>query len=196
MQIRRCAWCKGRVRWDDRLRNDIQINAADAAPHQIQFIIELWGTMPEGTVQGGCCRKCHAKLLGEPEPLPIRYGPDNPQPDGIVGDDKNCSAAFPVCGICRLALYEGDGTTPIRLYPEDLDLPDGVWQNVQTLLAAGKKPEAHTICKAYDVPIPGAPQGCPECLAKYKPRVLARLHAAGQFLEVTDPRRMGRGLLL
>lgn len=197
--MRRCAWCKGRVRWDDPMPNAIQVNAEDALPHQIKFIVGLWGEVKAGTMQGGACRKCHAKLTGQPEPSPVLYGSDNQAPERVIGlrADGRCDGdAYPVCGICRQALYEGDGLLPIRIQAEDLDLPSDVLYRVRERLAQGDKKGARAFCAMYGAPMPGAPQACPECLAKYKPRVLSRLHEAGLFLGVTSPEHMSRGMLL
>lgn len=197
--MRRCAWCNGRVRWDDPMPNAVQVNAETALPHQTEFIVGLWGEVKQGTMQGGACRQCYARLTGQPEPPPIRYGPDNCPPDGVVGlqADGRCDAdTHPVCGICRLALYEGDGLLPIRLYPHDLDLPADDCKHLETLLAAGDKAGARAVCEMHGVPMPGVPQACPECHAIYRPRVLRRLQAQGLAPANMTPNRMGRSLLL
>src|SRR3990167_5448395 len=118
--IRHCAWCKKPPRWDDRFCS-VQVNAEDAKPETLEYIVGLWGEVKTGTMQGGTCRKCAAALTGQPPPEPILYGPDNPGKEGVEGQvaDGRCSGdAFPVCGVCRQALYEGDGTVPILLKPE------------------------------------------------------------------------------
>lgn len=196
MASRRCAWCHKPPRWDDPLCS-VQVNAADAAPPVLEFIVGLWGEVKQGTMQGGTCRSCAAKLTGQPMPSPILYGPDNRPPEGILGSDYAASDRFPVCGICRQALHEGETTTPIRLQPDDLDLPDDARQRLKDFLANGDKPGARSVCELHGVPMPGAPQGCPECLAKYKPQVLARLQREGHAwaLDMT-PERMSRGAML
>lgn len=187
--------------------NDVQVNAADAAPYQTEFIVGLWGEVKQGTMQGGACRECHARLTGAAslsgavEPLipiarPVRYGPHNPAPSGIIGEDDNCNARFPICGICRQALYEGDGTIPIRLYPDDLELPSDVCSNLKGFLAAGDKQGALYICEMHDVPMPGVPSACPECVALYKPRILSRLKAQNLVPQEMTESRMSRAMLL
>lgn len=77
---------------------------------------------------------------------------------------------LPICGCCREALFENERCRPARVQPEDID--DG------------------------DPTESGLYQMCPRCLAKYAPRIAARLIGLGLFPAGTRPEALPRDALM
>ena len=100
------------------------------------------------------CPDCIAKVHGLEAPAPNRYPPGCRMPRHPGQANSATPGDLPICGLCRVALPWGQQRGDhVRLPAEVLDESD---------LAAGITPG-----DAYEL--------CGECLARYKPRVVARL---------------------
>lgn len=96
--IEHCGHCRRPLRWDES-------NSSVYIPYA-----------------GSClaCPTCYAAAVGQPPPEPRTYPPGSNLPKTPGGGD------YPVCGLCRRALFGTDGgqTKPLRLRPEMPEVQD------------------------------------------------------------------------
>lgn len=140
--MRTCGKCRRPLRHDE---------------HLSACAIEGWGN-------GLVCEACRAQAQGLEPPAPRRYPAGAPVPR-LAGSD----ADMPVCGLCRVALVEGQRCQPMRLRPEFVRPEDGVE------------------CGGY--------AACPACVERWRPRILHYLIGRGLLPPAASVRQVTGGLL-
>src|SRR5262245_57133233 len=105
------------------------------------------------------CPACCCRSFGYPPPEVRTYpwGPDHPPP----------APGVEVCGLCRLALWQGERGQAIRLEAEDTTEHE-----------------------------PGAYLACSECIARHRPAVHARLVRLGILNPAVPVETLGGKMLL
>jgi len=95
---------------------------------------------------GNClaCPACVARVYGLEPPLPRTYPVGERLPRGVVGDGD-----LPICGLCRLALYEDDSPQGLRLASEDVS--DTLWAAYLEATAEARQAHAAVVKRSREV---------------------------------------------
>ncbi len=124
--VRYCGACHLPPRTDDRLQL-VQWTEEEGGPTMTAYV----------------CRDCEYRLRGQEAPPPERYPAGGWTPkreDGVTH--------VLICGVCRLALRDGDQGQAIRLHPDDIG-------------SLGIKPGCYSACR--------------ECVDYFRPHIHWRL---------------------
>lgn len=168
-----CGLCRRAARWDESLVG-VQVNPSPEQP-SYEILVSAFGVEQcQGTVGMRACSSCAAKLNGLPPPEPRRWPHGKSVP--TIGEGMR-QRDIDICGICRLALRQDDQQTSLRLWEED----------VAEVGPYGPLPAQVE---------PGGYRVCSDCLAKYRPRIAARLRRLGLLAEHAPDSAVGGDLLL
>lgn len=128
--MRVCGACRGPLRHDESL-STCWLSSPAGGPGYYQ-----------------ACPRCCAAEDGREVPPARTYPADQLPASG---------APFPICGLCREALFDGERCKPARLETDDLAGAEGIE--------------------------PGAYEMCPRCWARWEPVILARRVREGTAAE-------------
>ena len=186
-----CGLCRRAARWDESLVG-VQVNPSPEQP-SYEILVSAFGVEQcQGTVGMRACSSCAAKLNGLPPPEPRRWPHGKSVP--TIGEGMR-QRDIDICGICRLALRQDDQQTSLRLWPEDIWAEAEAVEVGQTAVQVGDEIMTHRQYRDAMVE-PGGYRACSDCLAKYRPRIAARLRRLGLLAEHAPDSAVGGDLLL
>lgn len=167
---RTCGKCRRVLRYDESLS---------------AFDVIGWGN-------GHVCEVCIANATGQPVPESMRYPPGCHLPKMPNGQTD-----IPICGLCRKALPEDqEAGKPLHVRREFFGTREEVAE-YQSLEAGTDDAEIRAdwrACRGWPVE-PGIYSACRECIAKWRPSMLAYLKGEGLLPEMATERQVAGGWL-
>ena len=145
-----CGVCRQALRADESLRHlQTHGNRLNANAHQ--YLVSVWGNVPDETIGAAACERCYATLTGTEVP-PVRTYP----PGSRVPKRSSGGGDIDICGLCRRAMYEDDEHQDMRLHSEDL--VDELWDKYQEAMAThGRDLQAIRVAAERDYAIAVTP---------------------------------------